>query len=79
MLEAFPFVPLASNVRIGVAIFSYNGGLNFGVTGDYDTAPDIDVLCAGIEDGLEELLGLADTAAQPKAKRSPAARPRTAL
>ena len=60
MVEAFPFVPLASNVRIGVAIFSYNGMLNYGVTGDYDTAPDIDVLCAGVEAGMAELLKLAD-------------------
>ena len=44
MLEAFPFVPLASSVRIGVAIFSYNGMLNYGITGDFDTAPDIAVL-----------------------------------
>jgi WS/DGAT/MGAT family acyltransferase len=59
MVEAFPFVPLASNVRIGVAIFSYNGLLNYGVTGDYDTAPDIAVLCAGVEAGMNELLKLA--------------------
>ena len=39
-----------------MAIFSYDGGINFGVTGDYDTAPDIDVLCAGIEEGIAELL-----------------------
>jgi diacylglycerol O-acyltransferase len=58
MVEAFPFVPLASNVRIGVAIFSYNGLLNYGVTGDYDTAPDIAVLCAGVEAGMTELLKL---------------------
>ena len=25
--------------------------LSFGVSGDYDTAPDIGVLCAGIERG----------------------------
>ena len=61
MLEAFPFVPLASSVRIGVAIFSYNGKLNYGVTGDLDTAPDIAVLCAGIEAGMTELLKLAET------------------
>jgi diacylglycerol O-acyltransferase / wax synthase len=59
MVEAFPFVPLASNVRVGVAIFSYNGLLNYGVTGDYDTAPDIAVLCAGVEAGMTELLKLA--------------------
>jgi hypothetical protein len=77
MLEAFPYVPLAGNVRVGVAIFSYDGGLSFGVTGDYDTATDLDVLCAGIEDGLEELLGVAATAAQPpKTKGSPVAAPR---
>ena len=57
MLEAFPFVPLGGHVRIGIAIFSYDGGINFGVTGDLDTASDIDVLCRGIEHGVEQLLG----------------------
>jgi hypothetical protein len=33
--------------------------LNFGVTGDYDTAHDIGVLCRGVEDGMSELLKLA--------------------
>ncbi len=58
MLEAFPYVPLAGSVRVGVAIFSYNGMINFGVTGDYDTAPDIQVLCDGIENGIAELVKL---------------------
>ena len=56
MLEFFPFVPLGGHVRIGVAIISYNGALNFGVTGDYETAPDIQVLCDGIGAGIAELL-----------------------
>jgi diacylglycerol O-acyltransferase len=56
MLEAFPFVPLGGHVRVGVAIFSYDGGINFGVTGDRDSAPDIGVLCRGIEDGIGQLL-----------------------
>jgi diacylglycerol O-acyltransferase len=59
MLEVFPFVPIAGHLRLGVAIFSYNGMLNFGVTGDYDTAPDVGVLCRGVEDGMAELLKLA--------------------
>jgi diacylglycerol O-acyltransferase len=58
MLRAFPYVPLAGSVRVGVAIFSYLGEVNFGVTGDYDTAPDIDVLCRGIESGMQELVEL---------------------
>jgi hypothetical protein len=56
MLEYFPFVPLAGHVRVGVAIVSYDGGLSFGVTGDYETAPDIGVLAEGIERGLAELM-----------------------
>ena len=51
MLESYPFVPVVGSIRIVVAIFSYDGGLYFGVTGDYDGAPDIDVLTAGIERG----------------------------
>ena len=58
MLEAFPYVPLQGSVRIGVAIFSYDGAINFGVTGDYDTTPDLDVLCRGIEDGMSQMLKL---------------------
>jgi diacylglycerol O-acyltransferase len=56
MLEAFPFVPLGGHVRVGVAIFSYDGGITFGVTGDLDTAPDIGVLCRAIERSVAELL-----------------------
>ncbi len=56
MLECLPYVPIAGHVRIGVAIFSYDGKLTFGVTGDYDEAPDIDVLCDGIEHSMRELV-----------------------
>jgi diacylglycerol O-acyltransferase len=60
MLECFPYVPLAGHVRVGVAIFSYDGALSFGVTGDYDRAPDIDVLCRGIEHSMAALYGAAE-------------------
>jgi WS/DGAT/MGAT family acyltransferase len=56
MLEAIPYVPLAGQLRVGVAIFSYDGSLKFGVTGDYDTAPDIRILCEGIERGMSDLV-----------------------
>jgi WS/DGAT/MGAT family acyltransferase len=59
MLEIFPFVPLAAGLRVGVAIFSYDGTINFGVTGDWDTAEDVDVLAAGIERSLGEMLDMA--------------------
>ncbi|MGO8941228.1 MAG: WS/DGAT/MGAT family O-acyltransferase [Mycobacterium sp.] len=57
MLEAAPYVMLGPQIRIATAIFSYDGRLHFGVTGDYDTAPDIDLVCAGIERGIAELGG----------------------
>ncbi|MDX1649047.1 MAG: wax ester/triacylglycerol synthase family O-acyltransferase [Myxococcota bacterium] len=56
MLHAMPYVPLAGSVRIGIAIFSYAGELAFGATGDWDSTPDLDVLCRGIREGMEELL-----------------------
>ena len=56
MLEYLPFVPIVYGMRIGVAIVSYNGQLAFGVTGDYDSMPDLDVLARGIESSISELL-----------------------
>jgi diacylglycerol O-acyltransferase / wax synthase len=56
LLESFPFVPLIGNIRISIAIFSYNGGLYFGVTGDYDSSRDIDVLTAAVEREVADLL-----------------------
>ncbi|HEY1634309.1 MAG TPA: wax ester/triacylglycerol synthase family O-acyltransferase [Acidimicrobiales bacterium] len=58
MLKSYPYVPLFGQVRIAVAIFSYDGQVNFGVTGDYDSAPDLEVLCRGIEEGMSRLLEL---------------------
>lgn len=55
LLESYPFVPIVGTIRIVVAIFSYDGRLYFGVTGDRDHAPDVDVLTAGIEAGAAAL------------------------
>jgi diacylglycerol O-acyltransferase len=73
MLESFPFVPVVGSIQIVVAIFSYDGGLYYGVTGDYDGAPDIEVLTAGIEQGMSDLLALS---APPKPRRSKSPRAR---
>ncbi|HEU5085002.1 MAG TPA: wax ester/triacylglycerol synthase family O-acyltransferase [Acidimicrobiales bacterium] len=55
MLTYHPFVPLSHGVRVGTAILSYNGQLSFGVTGDYESAPDVDVLADAIPAGFEAL------------------------
>ncbi len=78
MLEAVPYVPLAGGVRVGVAIFSYDGALKFGVTGDYDSSPDIEVLCEGIERGMAELVEAAQGPAEGPEDARPEAAPETA-
>jgi diacylglycerol O-acyltransferase len=65
MLSYFPFVPLSQGVRIGVAILSYNGRIAFGVTGDWDTTADLDVMTTGIEHGIAELTDASASAAAP--------------
>ena len=60
MLEYLPFVPLSEGVRIGVAILSYNGKLTFGITGDYDTAPDVHFMAEQIEAEVIALRELAE-------------------
>ena len=56
--EVHPVVPLAAAHSVGIAIFSYNGLITFGVIADSDSTPDIDVLTDGIEHGIDELLTL---------------------
>lgn len=59
LLASYPFVPVIGNVRISIAIFSYDGMLYIGVTSDADSSSDIGVLTAGTEAAMAELLALA--------------------
>jgi diacylglycerol O-acyltransferase len=60
MIELLPYVPIAVRLRIGVAILSYCDNLTFGLTGDYDSAPDLELLAEAIEKGIEELSARAE-------------------
>ncbi len=74
LVEIIPYVPIATTMRTGVSIFTYCGEVTFGVTGDYTTNPDIDVLTHGIENSMAELLKAAR-----RAKTTPvSARPKSA-
>lgn len=55
LVEIIPYVPIATSLRTGVSIFTYCGQMTFGVTGDYTTTADIEVLGRGIEQGIREL------------------------
>ncbi len=63
MVEILPYVPIATTLRFGVAIFSYCGQVTFGITGDRDHTADIDVLARGVEDSLAELIAAAERTA----------------
>jgi diacylglycerol O-acyltransferase / wax synthase len=41
MTEIYPLVPLFFNQAVGVAVFSYDGGLFFGFNADWDAMPDL--------------------------------------
>lgn len=74
MTSYLPLVPLAQGVRIGVAIMSYNGRVSFGVTGDYDSIPEVAPFCRSIEAGIHDL----HEASRPARGRSTASPGRSA-
>jgi diacylglycerol O-acyltransferase len=53
--------PFPIGTRAAIAIYSYNGDLHLSVTGDLATFPDVDVLVAGTEAGIRELMALTET------------------
>jgi diacylglycerol O-acyltransferase len=59
LLDIFPIAFLPSGHGLAIAVFSYDGGLDFGLLADFDTIPDIDVISDGITTSLAELVRLA--------------------
>jgi WS/DGAT/MGAT family acyltransferase len=55
LVASYPSMPLNRNSALSIACTSLGGTMAFGVTGDWDAMPDIDVLALGIERSLDEL------------------------
>lgn len=55
MVAGYPVAPIAGQVRITIAIWSYCDTLSIGITGDRDTTADLDVLVDGIRRGVDDL------------------------
>ena len=72
--DLFPVAFLPENHGLAIAIMSYNGGIDFGLLGDYDALPDIEVVAEGIDNSLQELLAIArsddEAGARPRPARS---------
>ena len=55
LLESYPLVPLFENQALGVALFSYDGGLFWGFNADWDAVPDLHDFVLDIEHEFETL------------------------
>ncbi len=71
--DLFPVAFLPEDHALAVAIMSYNGGLDYGLLGDFDAMPDIGVVADGIEAALAELLAAARRGAPARPAGAPAA------
>jgi diacylglycerol O-acyltransferase len=56
MTEMFPIVPLSEGQAVSIALSSYDGGVYYGINGDRDAMPDVDLLAGLIEESLAELV-----------------------
>ncbi len=72
----YPMVPLAENTGLGIAIMSYNGQLNFGLTADFDALPDVETLADELHSSIEELAAAAGAHAGGDRTRTARRRPR---
>jgi WS/DGAT/MGAT family acyltransferase len=81
LVEVFPIAFLYDGQQLAIAIFSYNGTLNFGYLVDAQGVPDVDVFAECVEEGLRELLEAARGTAgesEPAAPRGQRVKPKRA-
>ena len=66
MQTAYPVVPLFENLGLVIGLFSYNGGLFWGLNGDWEQLPDLHDFVLALEASFREL----QEAAAQHAKRA---------
>jgi len=77
MQDLFPVAFLPRDHALAVAIMSYDGGLDFGLLGDFDAMPDLDEFAGFLQDARDELVEAARAHAAPKANGAVSSRART--
>jgi WS/DGAT/MGAT family acyltransferase len=60
MLSTYPVVPLARGQAVSIGLTSYDGGVYFGLNGDRDAMPDLNVLGQCLVDSLADLVQIRD-------------------
>ncbi len=71
LVDLFPIAFLPEHHALAIAIMSYDGGIDFGLLGDYDALADLSTLAELIEESLAELVTAA-RACTPEPKAAPA-------
>jgi diacylglycerol O-acyltransferase len=56
MEESYPVPPLLPGHALAIGVTSYDGSVYFGLNGDRDALPDLDVLAQCVTEALEELV-----------------------
>ena len=51
----YPMVPLMQNQNLGIALFSYSGGLYFGFNADWESFPDVHEFVEDLQASFDEL------------------------
>ena len=68
MLESYPVPPLLPGHALAIGVTSYDGHVYYGLNGDRDALPDLDVLGQCLVESLEELVDSASDS-RPRAPR----------
>ena len=68
LVDLFPIAFLPEHHALAIAIMSYDGGLDFGLLGDYDALHDLSALGEHLEASLAELV----IAASTRSRKAPA-------
>jgi diacylglycerol O-acyltransferase len=68
LVANYPAMPLGERSGLSVACTSLAGTMAFGLTADWDSVPDVEVLARGIETAVDELEKAAATPTRPAAR-----------
>jgi diacylglycerol O-acyltransferase len=68
VLHLLPISPVALRLRTGIATLSYADEVAFGITADFDAAPDVDELARGIDQAIRHLADAARSQSQSQSQ-----------
>jgi diacylglycerol O-acyltransferase len=75
MLSAYPHVPLAERLGLGIALLSYDGRIGWGFSADYDGVPDLADFVEDVRAAFREVREAAGALAQRGTRETPPPRP----